>query len=127
MFDFQKFIITGIFLAIAFVSAKADDSKEKTFSYIPNIHGTVRPRFELDSKSGDARFAMRNSRLSLDGKVAPEIDYFLQLDLCDQGTFKPLDFYVRLQVATGLRVQAGQFRVPFGVETFRGQIGRAHV
>ena len=63
---------------------------------------------------------MRNSRLSLDGKVAPEIDYFLQLDLCDQGTFKPLDFYVRLQVATGLRVQAGQFRVPFGVETFRG-------
>lgn len=120
MIDFQKFIITGIFLAIAFVSAKADDSKEKTFSYIPNIHGTVRPRFELDSESGDARFAMRNSRLSLDGKVAPEIDYFLQLDLCDQGTFKPLDFYVRLQVATGLRVQAGQFRVPFGVETFRG-------
>ena len=60
----------------------------KDFQLYPkHTRNSAPPASSLDSESGDARFAMRNSRLSLDGKVAPEIDYFLQLDLCDQGTF----------------------------------------
>lgn len=120
MTGIQKFITTGLLLVFAMPAAMAEEVKDKKFSYLPNIHGTVRPRFELDTESGDARFAVRNARFSIDGKVAPEIDYFLQMDLCDQGVFKPLDFYVRMEVVPGLKVQAGQFRVPFGVEPFRG-------
>ena len=120
MTGLQKFIAAFMLLAASLPVTANADSKDKTINYLPNIHGTVRPRFELDTETGDARFAVRNARLSLDGKVAPEIDYFLQVDLCDQGVFKPLDFWARLQIAPGLKVQAGQFRVPFGIEPFRG-------
>ena len=72
----QKFITAALFLFLTLVPANADHGKEKTFSYIPNIHGTVRPRFELDTESGDARFAMRNSRLSLDARSRPKLIIF---------------------------------------------------
>ncbi|MDE6526063.1 MAG: porin [Muribaculaceae bacterium] len=120
MTDIRKIITAGLLLVSVTAVAEVEDGEKKEFSYRPNVHGTLRPRFELDTENGDARFAVRNARLSLDGKVAPEISYYLQMDLCDQGVFKPLDFYVRMDAAPGLKVQAGQFRIPFGVEPFRG-------
>jgi len=39
--------------------------------YRPNVHGTIRSRFEVATESGDYRFQVRNARVSIDGMVAP--------------------------------------------------------
>ena len=121
MASFKRLIIAAALLlplAADALAAQTDDTAA-SFSYVPNIHGVVRPRYELDLESGRSRFEVRNARLTLDGKVAPTIDYFCQVDLCDQGVFKPLDFWGRIGIIKGLSVQAGQFRMPFGVDPFR--------
>lgn len=91
-------------------------------SYFPAFHGAVRPRWELDTETGKSRFEVRWARFIAEGKVSPKIGYFLQVDLCDQGVFKFHDAYVKMEVAKGLEVQAGQFKMPFGRETFMAPI-----
>jgi len=102
------------------VSAIVSSASDKdTVNYIPQIHGTLRGRYEVATESGDYHFQLRNARVSLNGFIAPFIDYFLQADLCDKGTMKFLDGWLRLKIINGLSVQAGQFRMPFGIDTFR--------
>lgn len=102
-------------MATAF-SAAADD---KAFSYVPEIHGAMRGRWEVNTNSGDQRFQVRNTRVTLGGKIAPQIGYFVQTDFCDRGSMKILDAYGYLGLAKGLDLRMGQFRMPFGVEPFR--------
>lgn len=90
----------------------------ENISYVPEFHGAVRPRWEIDTETGESRFEVRWARFTAEGKVAPKIGYFMQVDLCDQGVFKVHDAYVKLGVAKGLELQAGQFRMPFGREPF---------
>lgn len=89
-----------------------------SIDYRPKFHGAIRGRWELETKSGESRFQMRYARLTMEGNIAPKIDYFVQTDLCDQGQFKILDVYGRYSFAKGFQFQIGQFRMPFGVETF---------
>lgn len=96
-------------------SIKPDADK---ISYIPEFHGAIRPRWEIDTKSGDSRFEVRWARFTVEGKVARRIGYFVQLDLCDQGSIKIHDAYVKMDLAKGLTLQGGQFRMPFGTEPF---------
>lgn len=101
----------------------ADTSPEpaegaEKISYVPEFHGAVRPRWELDTETGNSRFEVRWARFTAEGKVAPKIGYFFQVDLCDQGVFKFHDAYAKMEVAKGLEIQAGQFRMPFGREPF---------
>lgn len=96
------------------------ESADSTFTYRPNIHGTIRGRFEAATDRGDYRFQVRNARVSIDGKIAPFADYFIQTDFCDRGKIKILDVYARLWATKAIGFQAGQFRMPFGVDPFRG-------
>lgn len=96
------------------------DSATKSFSYMPAIHGALRTRFEHDFDNGGSRFQVRNARVTIGGNVAPAIDYFIQTDLCDRGKMKILDAWGRIALARDLRLQAGQFRLPFGTDPFRG-------
>lgn len=115
----RKQIITASLL-IAALTATADDT---AVDYRPNIHGTFRGRWEMltgDGMGGESRFQVRNARVSVDGKVATWADYFLQTDLCDQGKMKILDAYARVRPAKGVALRAGQFRMPFGTDPFRG-------
>ncbi len=100
-------------LATASVAVAAD------ISYIPQVHGTVRSRWELDTRSGDSRFRVRNARLSVGGYIAPSIDYFVQAEFNDEDHLMLLDAYGRFRIIKGLTIQGGQFRMPFGVESFR--------
>lgn len=119
------FFIVTLILTVFFMATDANaditpnpaEGAEK-ISYIPEFHGAVRPRWELDTQTGDSRFEVRWARFTAEGKVAPKIGYFLQVDLCDQGVFKVHDAYAKMEVAKGLEVQAGQFRMPFGREPF---------
>ena len=88
--------------------------------YRPNVHGTIRSRFEVATESGDYRFQVRNARVSIDGMVAPSINYYINTDFCDRGKIKILDVWARMRIMQGLSIQAGQFRMPFGVDPFRG-------
>jgi len=103
-----------------FVSNKDNEvKKEKTLSLMPNFHGAVRPRWEMDTESGESRFMVRWARFTVDGNVAPRIGYFVQVDFCDKGVFKINDAYVKLGISKDLTLQAGQFRMPFGTEPFK--------
>lgn len=123
MARFQR--ITVIVLAIvSSLAASAGDGGDGLRQYLPRIHGAIRPRYEhtLTGDGGGGRFAVRNARLILSGDIGPDIDWFAQADLCMRGEIKPLDFWGRLKIARGLRVQAGQFRMPFGIEPFRAPV-----
>lgn len=103
---------------IAVASQEASNEKEESVSLIPEFHGAVRPRWEIDTESGKSRFEVRYARFAIDGKLLPQLSYFFQVDFCDQGTFKVNDAYAKLGIAKGLTLQAGQFRMPFGTEPF---------
>lgn len=104
----------------AAVSKDDTNRTDSTFTYMPEIHGVLRARWEMATESGDSRFLLRNARVSLQGRVAPIISYFLQADLCDAGKIKMLDGWARIQASKSVFVQAGQYRMPFGTDSFRG-------
>ena len=106
--------VAAMAATVALTATAAD-----AIDYRPNIHGAMRARWEDDLDASRSRFQLRNARVSLDGRIATTIDYFLQADLCDCGTMKFLDGWARIKVADGLKFQAGQFRMPFGVDPFR--------
>lgn len=106
-------------VALSLVSAASQTAAETT-SLRPNIHGAIRSRYELALPSGEERFQVRNARFSVDGQLSPAINYYIQTDLCDRGEIKFLDAWGRLRLAKNLAVQAGQFRMPFGTDPFRG-------
>lgn len=116
---FTRLLGAAIILACA-ATADAAQPDSTTVSYRPNIHGTFRGRFEA-TLSGDRaeRFQARNARVSIDGMAATWVNYYFQADVCDRGTMKILDVWARLTPVEGFSLQAGQFRMPFGVESFR--------
>lgn len=87
--------------------------------YKPEIHGTVRAKYEYEPTIGKGRFEIRNARLSVEGKVIPIVRYKAEIDLSDEGTIKMLDAYVRLQPKERLRFTFGQMRVPFTIDAHR--------
>lgn len=89
-----------------------------SINYAPQIHGTFRGRYEYSTQHGDQRFQVRNARVSLAGQVSRSINYFIQTDLCDRGKMKILDAWGQLAFSSHVRLKGGQFRMPFGVETF---------
>lgn len=120
-----KRVLSGLLILAAMVPAEAVasqtvESKGGDFSYVPEIHGALRTRYELGLDDDGSRFQVRNLRVSLAGRIAPSIDYFAQTDLCDRGKMKILDAWGRIAIVDGLAFQAGQFRMPFGTDCFRG-------
>ena len=113
-----KPIIFSFLTLLLSVPAIADDSTD-AFSYAPKVNGTIRTRWEIETQEGESRFQVRNARLSLAGNIVPEISYFLNTDLCDRGKMKILDAWGRIELGGGAALQAGQFRMPFGVDPFR--------
>lgn len=63
-------------LSIATASAQLTIPKE----YLPEVHGTIRGKYELQTTNGMQRFQVRNARVSLDGKVLPVIAYKAEID-----------------------------------------------
>lgn len=115
---FKKFITLTAVTLFSSASLLAGDS----IDYRPKIHGVVRTSMEVATEAGDYRFQVRNARLSVKGNIASTISYFINTDFCDQGKIKILDVWGRISLADGLALQAGQFRMPFGVESFRGPL-----
>ncbi|MDR0976976.1 MAG: OprO/OprP family phosphate-selective porin, partial [Prevotellaceae bacterium] len=88
-------------------------------SYLPEIHGTIRTKFEYQTEMHASRFEVRNARVSFAGKVLPVVSYKLEIDLCDEGKMKMLDVYARFTPIERLRITVGHTRVPFTIDAFR--------
>ncbi len=87
--------------------------------YIPEIHGTIRAKYEYQPEMGASRFAVRTARVSVTGNVLPILGYKAEVDLSDYGSIKMLDAYMRLFPVQGLTFTAGQMRVPFSIDAHR--------
>lgn len=106
-------------LSVLLLSSAACLQATDSISYVPQVHGVVRTRWEIETESGKSHFQVRHARVSLEGNAAPFLSYYVHADFCDKGSIKFLDGYLKANLTKGLYVQAGQFRMPFGVETFR--------
>ena len=97
---------------------------EERVSYTPQIHGVVRARWEGEFGHDDEpfrhRFQVRNARVFIEGNVLPAVSYYVRVDACDRGKFKILDAWARWRFHDNWRIQAGQFRIPYGIDCFRG-------
>ena len=92
---------------------------QEKMSYVPEIHGTVRAKYEYEPQIGKGRFEVRNARVSVEGRVLPVVRYKAEIDLSDEGQIKMLDAYVRYQPKDWLKFTAGQMRVPFTIDAHR--------
>ena len=98
---------------------KIEKERLETRDYIPEIHGTLRSKFEYQPQMAANRFEVRNARISITGNVLPIVAYKAEIDLSDEGTIKMLDAYTRLFPIRGLALTAGQMRVPFTIDAHR--------
>lgn len=106
--------------AFGAIAPDSVQTKSDKFSYIPEVHGVFRGRFEQSFDNGEGRFQVRNARVSIEGRVAPPISYKLNTELCDRGKMKILDAWAAIDPVRGLSLRIGQFRQPFGTDCFRG-------
>lgn len=113
-FASMMLMVFGAFTAFA---------ESSDFSYIPQIHGVFRGRWELETDGGYSHFQVRNARVSIDGYAAPILTYKFNVDLCDRGKIIMLDAYANITPVSKLNITVGQYRMPFGVESFRGPGG----
>ena len=107
-------LLTGLALCLCVV-ASAQDS----IDYRPQIHGTLRGKYEYQTQDNAGRFEVRTARFSVTGKVARQVDYKAEIDLCDEGQIKMLDAYARITPVKNFRFTIGQMRVPFTIDAHR--------
>lgn len=112
-----KCITASILLANGFAAhAIAYDTPPNT----PEIHGTIRAKYEYEPQIDAGRFEIRNARISVSGKVLPIISYKAEIDLSDEGKIRMLDAYARFSPASiDASVTMGQMRVPFTIDAHR--------
>lgn len=87
--------------------------------YMPDIHGTIRAKYEYEPDIDKGRFEIRNARIGLEGMIIPIVRYKAEIDLSDEGAIKMLDAYIRLQPGKSLKFTFGQMRVPFSIDAHR--------
>lgn len=110
--------VTAGFSTLPALSQSADSGFMKS-EYMPEIHGTVRAKYEYEPEIGKGRFEIRNARVSVEGRVMPIVRYKAEIDLSDEGAIKMLDAYVRVQPKDIFNVTIGQMRVPFTIDAHR--------
>ena len=98
---------------------RIEKEKLEKKDYLPEVHGTIRSKFEYQTTMKASRFEVRTARVSLTGNVLPIVAYKAEIDLSDEGVIKMLDAYARLFPCAGLTVTAGQMRVPFTIDAHR--------
>jgi len=107
----NKYIIIASALLVS-MGAVAQEFK-------PQIHGTVRGKYEYQTDEGEGRFEVRNARFSLSGKVVKAVAYKAEVDLSDEGSIKMLDAYTRITPFSNFDFTIGQMRVPFTIDAHR--------
>ena len=63
------YMIKRLFSVICVVSLAIGVQAQDWKDYLPNVHGTIRGKYEYQTTTDEQRFQVRNARISLDGKV----------------------------------------------------------
>ena len=71
------------FIATMLATATMCGAQEKKTEFTPEIHGTVRAKYEYQTEEGEGRFEVRNARISISGKVVDAVSYKAEVDLSD--------------------------------------------
>ena len=108
-------VLLAALLVCGGLQAQDDPNPERTL----DIHGTIRGKYEYQTKEKEGRFEVRNARFSLSGKVTQAVSYKAEIDLSDEGKIKMLDAYGRVNPWNTLKVTLGQMRVPFTIDAHR--------
>lgn len=111
--------IASVMLAMCVaLPAMAEDEEDKV-DRTPEVHGTIRGKYEYQPEEGQGRFQVRNARVSLDGDLNKVVSYKVEIDLSDEGKIKMLDTYTRIKPLRGLDFTIGQMRAPFTIDAHR--------
>lgn len=114
--NFRIVLYAVVIAALLPVSITAQERKDL---YVPDIHGTIRAKYEYEPPINEGRFEIRNARVGVEGKIIPIVRYKAEIDLSDEGVIKMLDAYVRVQPLSPLKITVGQMRVPFTIDAHR--------
>lgn len=120
-------VVTLLLTTTVFGQAKEDAGDGKMLNkqkmelkdYLPEIHGTIRGKYEYQTETNESRFEVRNARFSVSGNVHPIVAYKAEVDLSDEGSIRMLDAYARVFPVKNLNFTIGQMRVPFTIDAHR--------
>lgn len=115
----MKKLLSILSVAILSLSVHTIAQEKNENPYIPEIHGTIRAKYEYEPEISKGRFEIRNARVGIEGKIIPAVRYKTEIDLSDEGSIKMLDAYVRFQPQEALKFTFGQMRVPFTINAHR--------
>ena len=103
---------------LAALEGQAQENR-KASKYLPQVHGILRGKYEYQPELDASRFEVRNARLSASGELPLRSAYKLEVDLCDEGSIKMKDAWVRITPWKTLRISVGQQRMPFSIDAHR--------
>ena len=106
-------------MTAAFLAAMGTGAQENKDQRTLDIHGTIRGKYEYQTKEREERFEVRNARFSLSGNVNDRVGYKAEIDLSEEGKIKMLDAYGRVNPWSSLQLTIGQMRVPFTIDAHR--------
>ena len=106
-------------MTAAFLVAMGTGAQENKDQRTLDIHGTIRGKYEYQTKEWEGRFEVRNARFSLSGNVNDRVGYKAEIDLSEEGKIKMLDAYGRVNPWNSLQLTIGQMRVPFTIDAHR--------
>lgn len=111
--------IASVLLAMCVALPAMGEDEEDKVDRTPEVHGTIRGKYEYQPEEGQGRFQVRNARVSLDGDLNKVVSYKVEIDLSDEGKIKMLDTYTRIKPLRGLDFTIGQMRAPFTIDAHR--------
>lgn len=88
-------------------------------SYLPQLHGIIRGKYEYQPQMSASRFEVRNARISVDGRLPLRSSYKLEIDLSDEGKIVMKDAWAGINPWSTLQITVGQQRLPFTIDAHR--------
>ena len=106
----MKEFLLIIFLLISFclTAQKNDTHPYPTIS----VDGSLKSKYEYAFATEKSRFSVRSSRIGVKGYFTKHFSYRGQLEISDNGSFKPLDLFAAFEPIEGLSLSFGQRTVP---------------
>lgn len=112
---YARILLAAAAIALCGMRSRAADS----LTYRPDVHATIRAKYEYQPQMGKGRFEIRNARVSIQGRLLPVANYKAEIDLSDEGAIRMLDTYVMFAAKRRFSLTVGQMRVPFTIDAHR--------
>ncbi len=128
----KKFLLTALFLSAVATTAAAQDKRglvwddRPTIVFGEDVTLGIRGKLQLDWRRFDPqidedRFDFRTARVGLKGDLTRHFDYEIERAIEQEGSFGEWkDVYLNWSTFDAIRIKAGRFKMPFGLEQNTG-------